>query len=292
MQHEAQKTGEYGGVAFAFVRRLATELSNGRLELPSSPEVVVRVRNALNDPNVNVAGVARVVGSEPALAARIMHLASSVAMNPDGRQITDLKRAITRMGFNNVRSTAMAFAVAQLRQAAKLKQVKERLSEIWVQSTMVAAICYFVAKRQPTINADEAMLAGLMHGIGKLYILGRADSNAELLEDTASLAQVLRDWHASIGKAILEAWGFPEEVASAVGDQDDIDRSAGGQVDLTDVLTVSIMIADYAAHPADLELNMQGVRGFRRLGLDGEACNRILQESERDIADLRRALGA
>ena len=118
------------------------------------------------------------------------------------------------------------------------------------------------------------------------------DSNAELLEDTASLAQVLRDWHASIGKAILEAWGFPEEVASAVGDQDDIDRSAGGQVDLTDVLTVSIMIADYAAHPADLELNMQGVRGFRRLGLDGEACNRILHESERDIADLRRALGA
>ncbi len=288
---QLQQTGEYGGVAFKFVRRLATELSSGKLELPSSPEVVIRVRNALNDPNVNVAGVARVVGSEPALAARIMHLASSVALNPDGRPITDLKRAITRMGFNNVRSTAMAFAVSQLRTAAKLKQVKERLSEVWVQSTLVAAICYFVARRQPAINADEAMLAGLMHGIGKLYILGRADSNAELLEDPATLNQILRDWHASIGKAILEAWGFPEEVANAVGEQDEIDRSIAGHVDLTDVLTVSVMMAAYADHPADLDLNLQGIRGFRRLGLDGESCAGILQESARDIADLRRALG-
>lgn len=289
---QAQKTGEYGGPAFTFVRRLAGELSSGKLELPSSPEVVVRVRKVLGDDNVSVQKVARVIGAEPAFAARIMHLASSVAFNPDGRPITDLKRAITRMGFNNVRSAAMSFAVSQLRDAARLKHARDQLTEIWMQSTLVAAICYFVARRHPEINADEAMLAGLMHGIGKLYVLGRADAYPDLFEDPATLAQVMRDWHASIGQAILEAWGFPEVVASAVGEQEDIDRAVFGHADLTDVLTVSVLVAAYAEHPEDLELNMQGVRAFTRLGLNGEECAAILKESEKDIADLRRALGA
>ena len=288
---QAQQTGEYGGAAFTFVRRLADELSSGKLELPSSPEVVVRVRRVLGDDNVSVQKVARVIGAEPAFAARIMHLASSVAFNPDGRPITDLKRAITRMGFNNVRSAAMSFAVSQLRDAARLKHAKDRLTAIWIESTLVAAICYFVARRHPQINADEAMLAGLMHGIGKLYILGRADSYPDLFEHPGTLDQILRDWHASIGKAILEAWGFPESVAEAVGEQEDVDRAVMGEADLTDVLTVSLLVAAYAEHPADLELNMQGVRAFTRLGLTGEACETILKESEKDITDLRRALG-
>lgn len=292
MAETAQRTGQFGGPAFAFVQRLAGELSSGRLELPSSPEIVVRVRDALRDPNVTAARLARVVGSEPALAARIMHLASSFAINPDGRKVADLRRAITMMGFNNLRSAAMAFAIAQLRDAARLKHVRERLTEIWMQSVLVASVCQAVARRQASLNADEAMLTGLMHGVGKLYILGRADTCPELFEDTASLAQVLRDWHASIGRAILEAWGFPEAVAEAVGQQEDIDRAISGHVDLTDVLTVSVMMAAYAGYPADLELNMQGVRAFSRLGLDGPTCVAVLKDAESEVQSLRVALGS
>lgn len=292
MTETAQQTGQYGGPAFAFVQQLAGELSSGRLELPSSPEIVVRVRDALRDENVSVAKVARVVGAEPALAARIMHLASSFALNPEGRPVADLRRAITLMGFNNLRSAAMSFAITQLRDAARLKHVRERLTAIWIESVLVAAVAQLVARRQASLNADEAMLAGLMHGVGKLYILGRADTYPQLFDDPASLAQVLRDWHASIGRAILEAWGFPEPVVDAVGQQEDIERAVSGPVDLTDVLTVSVMMAAYAGHPADLELNMQGIRGFSRLGLDGPTCAAVLKDAECDVRALRVALGA
>lgn len=292
MAEAAPQADQHGTTAFSFVQRLAAELSGGRLELPSSPEIVMRVRDALRDPNVTAAKLARVVGSEPALAARIMHLASSFAINPDGRKVSDLRRAITMMGFNNLRSAAMAFAIAQLRDAARLKHVRERLTEIWMQSVLVASVCQAVARRQASLNADEAMLAGLMHGVGKLYILGRADSAPELFDDPASLTQVLRDWHPSIGKAILETWGFPEAVAEAVGQQDDIERAISGHVDLTDVLTVAVMVAAYAGYPADLELNMQGVRAFSRLGLDGPTCAAVLKDAEGEVQSLRVALGA
>ncbi len=278
--------------AFAFVQSLAKDLSGGKLELPASPEIVVRVRKALSDDNVTIEQVSRVIGAEPSLAARIMNLARSAAMNPDGRPVTELRRAITRLGFNNVRSAAMSFALTQLKNASRLDAVSRQLNEIWQQSTLTAAISFYVARFHRGLDPDEALLAGLMHGIGKLYILGRAESHPELFDERGTLARVLRDWHTNVGRAILDAWKFPPAVAAAVGDHEDLDRVVSGKADLTDVVTAAVMMASFMDHRSDLELNMQGVRAFSRLGLDAESCNRVLDESRREIAILRQALGS
>jgi HD-like signal output (HDOD) protein len=60
--------------AFDFVRTLAAELSGGNLDLPSFPEIAIRVRRVLSDPKSSVEQVVRVVGSEPALAARLLRI--------------------------------------------------------------------------------------------------------------------------------------------------------------------------------------------------------------------------
>src|SRR5690606_29197142 len=96
--------------AFAFVAELAREVSNGRVELPSFPEVAVRVRKVLADEDVSNEQIARVVGSDAGLAARVFTLANSAAFNPSGRTVTDLKGAINRIGHNNVRTAAVSFA--------------------------------------------------------------------------------------------------------------------------------------------------------------------------------------
>src|SRR5215218_1528836 len=95
--------------AFAFVQSLAAELSTGKVELPSFPDIAMRVRQVLSDDNVGPDKVVRVVGSEPALAARLLQLANSAAMNFSGKAVTDLRTAVNRMGFNMVRSAAIAF---------------------------------------------------------------------------------------------------------------------------------------------------------------------------------------
>jgi len=60
--------------AFAFVQAIAGELSKGKVELPSFPDIALRVRKVLSDENVSQDMVVRVVGSEPALAARLMQI--------------------------------------------------------------------------------------------------------------------------------------------------------------------------------------------------------------------------
>lgn len=275
--------------AFAFVSELAKEVSSGKVELPSFPDVAVRVRKVLADENISNEQIARIVGSDAGLAARMLTLANSAALNRTGRNVGDLKTAINRIGHNNVRTAAVAFAIAQLRRASELRTIAHELERVWQEATLVAALSYSIASRCQ-VNADESMLAGLLHNVGKLYILARANRHGGLFSDPPVLAQIMRDWHANIGKAIVENWGFPEHIGEAIGEHENIDRHAG-QADVTDVLTVAVMAAGFMGHDVDFELNMQGVRAFRRLTLDNAKCAHIMTSCGDEIAALRTALG-
>jgi len=277
-------------LAFQFVEQLAKEVSAGRIELPSFPDVAVRVRKVLGDDNVSADKIARVVTSESGLTARVLALANSAALSRGGRTITDMKMAVNRIGHNNVRTAALSFAIAQLRRAAELKSITKQLEELWHESTMVAALSHAVGSRTKGVNSDEALLCGLMHNVGKIYILARANKHTALFNDQAALASIMRDWHANVGKAIVENWGFPPQICEAIGEHEHFDRVVEA-ADLTDVLTVASLLATGIGKESNLELNMQGVSAFTRLGLDNEKCVRIMEECAEEIAALRKALG-
>ena len=276
---------------FAFVQALATELSQGKVDLPSFPDIALRVRQVLSDEEVSQEKVVRVVGSEPMLAARLLQIANSAAINFSGRPITELRSAIARLGFNMVRSAAIAFAMSQLKKSGALKGLERPLEELWRRSASVAATSYVVAKRFSRINPDTAMLAGLLHGIGKLYILTRASQYPTLVADQAVYNSIVRDWHASIAKAVLENWEIAEEIVLAVSEFEDLERKHAGPADLTDVLTVSQMLCAFKDHPDTLELNMQDVAACRRMQIDAAGYRKLIEESEHEIDALREALG-
>jgi len=288
-KHEETTLPGDSTAAFAFVTELAKEVSSGKVELPSFPDVAVRVRKVLADEAVANEQIARIVGSDAGLAARVMSLANSAALNRTGRAVADLKTAINRIGHNNVRTAAVSFAIAQLRRASELRNIAQDLERVWQEATLVAALAYSIGTRCQ-INADESMLAGLLHNVGKLYILARANRHGNLFRDPPVLAQVLRDWHANVGKAIVENWGFPEHIAEAIGEHENIDRMVE-KADVADVLTVAVMAAGFMGHEVDFELNMQGVKAFSRLRLDNAKCADIMQNCGDEISALRSALG-
>src|SRR5262245_13091423 len=210
--------------AFAFVQALAAELSTGKVELPSFPDIAMRVRQVLSDDNVSPEKVVRVVGSEPALAARLLQLANSAAMNFSGKAVTDLRTAVARMGFNMVRSAAIAFAMSQLKKVDSLKGLEKPLEALWARSASVAAMSHAVARRLAKVNPDTALLAGLLHGIGQLYILTRTAKHPKLFQNEAVYHNIVRACHSSIAKALLENWTMAEELVEAVGTYEAIGR--------------------------------------------------------------------
>ena len=279
-------------IAFEFVRSLAGELTAGKVDLPSFPEIAIRVRRILSDPKSTSDQVVRVVGSEPALAARLMRIANSASLNRSGRQVGDLRTAINRIGYNMVRSAAVSFAMAQIRNANKLKGLERYLKDIWECSTVVAAYSLVLARTYSKVNPDEAMLGGMMHGIGKLYVLTRAISHPELFADSEMLDGIINDWHASIGKAILENWDFSEEMAEAVGEQDNHGRDEPAAPDLRDVIAIAIVMASHASDSSGLEEAMRDLPAARRLSLDEEKTRVVMQQCAAEVTALSDALGS
>ena len=68
-----------------FLKELSAELASGDLRLPSFPDIAQRVQQAVEDPRATPAQVARVIGSDAALAVRILRLANSAFLNPSAK---------------------------------------------------------------------------------------------------------------------------------------------------------------------------------------------------------------
>jgi HD-like signal output (HDOD) protein len=219
-------------------------------------------------------------------------MANAAALNPNSRSIMDLRTAVTRLGFDALRSAAIGFAMAQIQRAKAFKGIERHLSALWQQSVLVAALCFVVARRTDRASADTAMLAGLVHGVGKLYILTRSTKHPALFGDQETYQQIVRDWHSNIAKALLESWHIPEEIVNAVHSAEDDARDLRGvSATLADMLELATLLAACREAPQNVAALLVGRKAGARLGLNIEACQAILAESGDELASLRDALG-
>ena len=280
-----------GDLAFNFVQALAAELSGGKIELPGFPHIVMRVQKVLNDEKADANRIVKVLGGEPVLASQIVRMANSAALKPAGVAVTDLRAAVARVGLDTVRSATIAFAVRQLRDAPLLKGLENQLGMLWKRSVLVASLCCVVARKLTTINPDTALLAGLLQGIGRLYILTRASAHRALFADPDTYSTIEQDWHLSIAAALLENWGIADEIVQAVHDSENLERDSRGPLTLTDVLVVGTILAEHHNQPKVLEAQVHCAKPLQRLKLDAAACEAFVAESAVAIESLREALG-
>ena len=278
-------------VVFGFVKALAAELSQGTVELPSVPDIVVKLQRTLSDENVSNDTVVMVVGAEPVLAGKLLNMANSAALNTSGRKIADLRTAVARVGFNIVRSAALSFAVEQLRRAEEFRDLQEPLDALWKNSVQIAASCHVLARRFTSLNGDAALLAGLMHNVGRIYILTRATRHPALVADRLTYNSVVRDWHCNVAKAVLENWRVAEEIVDAVTGYEDLDREARGPVTLTDVLSLAVLLERNRTLDDPPETDEMFAKGLRRLQLHPGDCTSVIEESAEEIAALKAVLG-
>jgi HD-like signal output (HDOD) protein len=278
--------------AFEFVRELATELSSSTIELPSFPDVALRVQKVLSEDDASAERVVRVLGAEPLLATRVLSMANSAALNPGGKPVTDLRAAVNRLGFDALRSAAVGFAMAQLRRARAFAGIERHLNVLWQHSVLVASMCFVVARRAGRVSPDTAMLTGLVHGVGKLYILTHSMRHPALFGDQAMYQRIVRDWHGNIAKALLESWFIAEEIVNAVHSYEDSARELRGDTAaLADVLEIADMLSMCKEAPELIRARLANRKAAAHLALDADACQALIAESSEELAALRNALG-
>lgn len=188
----------------------------GELCFPTSLDASRRVLKAVENPDLGMAALAKIVVSEPLLSAKVIRLANSVALNPANQTVRDVRHAVVRVGMDPIKALSMVLIMDQLRQVQRHSGCRELSNLLWERSVHVAALSYVLAKKLTRLDADEVMFAGIVHDLGRFYLLSRVADYPALLEDTALLAETINDLAKHTTKMVLEKLNLPVSVVEAV----------------------------------------------------------------------------
>ena len=250
-----------------FLQELAEDLNSKNIALPSFPDVVINIRSALEDPSCSAEQLGDVVRTDPVLVARLLMAANSAFHNRAGIEIVDLNLAISRLGFEVVRNTAITLAVEQIFNASQHEELRDAFKAIWTSSLSLASMCFVIARNTDTVNPDNAFLCGLLHEVGKLYILTKARDYPNLMGDPDSLGTVLDQWYTSIGRSIIESWGFSDEIADSLEFEENLSDDSESPATLVDVIYSARLLLD-AEDDETLEATTHSAPAKVRLSLD------------------------
>lgn len=274
-------------IHFRILEDIARDLS-GDINFPICMDAAILIRNTLKDPFANLDRVVQAVGVDPLISSKLLRLANSVSYNPSGKSITELSSAISRLGFEVVRTTSLAVAMDQMLKSRNLVAYQEIAHQVWEHSIQVAAIARVLARRLGQINADEAMLAGLVHDIGIFYLLYRGAEYPEYRDNPSAMLELLSGWQAGIGESLLHILGLPERITDAVRDHTQL-QNVATPCTVRDVLYFATLLAGMEQ---PWRLNTGDEAEHAQRATDRARYADIIKDAEDDILELRASLGA
>ncbi len=198
------------------------------VELPALPGTLLAFMRAVSQEDASLRAVSELVLREPALAARILHVANSAAFRSAG-SLRSIELSLQVLGVRVLRSVAACLAVQQAFGRLPLLQ-PEDLSGFWHHALYVAELAQAIAARTGLAEPEEAYLCGLLHDVGQLMLLGGlgssygailAEAEADTDTDTEPALSALERAalgtdHAEVGGWLVDRWQLPSFMADAI----------------------------------------------------------------------------
>lgn len=273
-----------------FWHDLVADIRANRVVLPALPDIALKTRKLLEDRNVTTSQIARVISADAVLTTRLLRVVNSPLYRTHD-SIDDIRTALTRLGHANVRSVVTTLAMEQLYQHKLASPLKRKLlARIWEHSVQVAALCYILADNYTMLNADEAMLAGLVHDIGKLPILEYAEMLPDIASNETALERLFEVLHTRVGALVLGSWKFAPELIAAAAEHEDLTRSPGTDADYADVVTVANLLSYIGSDHPYTRLDWSAIPAFERLALTPEESIAAMKDARDQIHEIKQLL--
>lgn len=206
--------------------------------LPTMPQVLFRLEEALRDDNAAAERIASIIRHDPSLTASVLRVANSVIYRGKfSAKISSIPLAVARLGFTEVKRICMSSALIG---AFEGYGMGIDHVEFWKHSLAVATATNIFQKyssKPEEVTRDEledAFVAGLLHDVGMLVMDQffpdhlaevRSLSDQETIPLVRAENAILGIHHGEIGGILLSTWHLPDRVVDGVAWHHDPDKS-------------------------------------------------------------------
>lgn len=188
-------------------------------EIPPMPMVAVKIVNLVNKANVEIDALQDVIMADQSIASNILRLANS-AYYGLRRNVDTISDAIVIMGLDVVKNLALAISAKTVYKRFGILEQK-----LWEHSIGVSIAAGIIAKEIRFPEAEKAMVAGLLHDIGKtimnnsqperfLMLMEKVYNERVRFSDIEK--EIFGFGHAEVGNLFAEKWGFSENLCDSI----------------------------------------------------------------------------
>lgn len=202
---------------------MSRELANHIEALPQFPESILELRKLLEDPDAEMAEIARVLGKDPSLTADLLRTVNSARyMLP--RRMDNVVEAVKVVGLRGLRQMLFSYGTQRVLGTGEENDVSRRL---WDHSQRTAFYAYGVArhvlKRKDIL--DDVYVGGILHDMGKIVFSNLNPAVADKIQGfsrkkgiPSSVFEQMSNGvdHAEVGARLAERWNFPEVLVESI----------------------------------------------------------------------------
>ncbi|MCP5005437.1 MAG: HDOD domain-containing protein [Planctomycetes bacterium] len=192
--------------------------------LPSLPELYNRITQEMQSHEPSLAEVGSLISKDISLSAKILQIVNSAYYNLP-RQIVDPKQATIYLGSETVKAIVLSNHIFTSF-TDEAETFGFNITQMWNHSMTVGLVSGEIARAEHAEKGEieEAIIAGVLHDIGKLIMLKIPETYKEILsfvEYTGSDLvdaeyAVMKISHAELGAYLLGLWGIPDSVVEMV----------------------------------------------------------------------------
>lgn len=258
-------------------------LTTQPIELPVFHSIAIRLQHLLETPHFTMDEVISTCNEDQSLAGQILKLANSTVYV--GRVRTEtIKDAVIRMGAQQVSNLAMAASQAGLH-VSEHQVINRFMQSLWTHSHACAVGSRLLVRSAGYPQyADQAYMAGLLHDVGKLYLLkalerlnSRGVAQAALEEEL--LLEIFAELHVEQGCRLMEHWNMPKIYYNVVANHHSVN------FDVSDTVLTAVRVVNAAC-------KVKGIGLVHDPALDLQALpeTAMLQLSQDELEDLFEVL--
>lgn len=187
-------------------------------QLISLPDIYIKLKELMDDPDYTMAEVALLVGRDPGMATRFLRIVNS-PLNRRASKITTVSHAVSMLGSRQVHDIVLSASVAEAFKGIKTKVMN--MKKFWERSFYCAVMTKQLALECGSMESDRFFVMGLLHDIGHLFMYTAIPEESQQAILNAKkherpLYQVERELlgfdYATLGGYMMRQWALPKSL--------------------------------------------------------------------------------